>query len=279
VDAICYETLEKELKPLGYEGQFEQKTGGYIGAGDDRRLLDGSATFWRSDKFRLVERGAVSYKALSYSRFENVTGDTAGITRLRQKEHIALMTLLEVLPGAGGSAGRRILVSNTHIFWHPSSPDIKLMQCQFQIEEAVTFRKKFLTAGADPESIPLIFMGDYNSTPTSAVYQLFSTAHVPPDHNDWNHSSFPPYTEKGINNNTNLFSAYSVTKEPSYTNCANDYIGTLDYIWLSKKSFRVANTFSVPDINLVHPLLRPFPSPAFPSDHLLIASDVYFKLN
>ena len=74
-----------------------------------------------------------------------------------------------------------ICVANTHLYSHPEFPDVKLWQCHqlMQWLEGIAMPSQNLAS-----SIPLILCGDFNSEPTSAVYELVSQQMVPPDHPD-----------------------------------------------------------------------------------------------
>ena len=60
--------------------------------------------------------------------------------------------------------------ANTHIFWDPEFPDVKLWQtwvlCQ-ELEKLVL-----------PRNLPLVLCGDFNSLVESSVYELLSTERV-----------------------------------------------------------------------------------------------------
>jgi mRNA deadenylase 3'-5' endonuclease subunit Ccr4 len=73
-----------------------------------------------------------------------------------------------------------VMVANTHLYWNPQSPDIKLLQMVYFLRFledisnswAVSQCTDELTAAATPA---VLLMGDFNSLPTSEVYQLLST--------------------------------------------------------------------------------------------------------
>jgi len=268
VDRVQYDKIKAELHPKGFESYFEQKTRTHRMRPDEVPFVDGSATFWRADKFKLVESCVHSFQALSQKKFNSIQGDKTGFFQLNSKEHIAVATVLETKT----STPKRFALSNTHTFWDPAYSYIKLMQAQMQIEEISELQKKHTTDPAHP--LPLILAGDYNSTPTSGVYQLFSTGNVPADHPDWMKMNFGKYTSEGISNSLSFVSAYHTNGEPEYTNCGNDYVGCLDYIWMTPESFRPIRVLDVIPMAQLDPVLKPFPNPAFPSDHVPLVADI-----
>jgi len=268
VDRIQYEKIKVEMQSRGFESFFEQKTRTHRMRPDEVPSVDGCATFWRSEKFKLVESCVHSFQALSQRKFNSIQGDKTGFFQLNSKEHVAVATVLETkTPNP-----RRFAVSNTHTFWDPAYSYIKLMQAQMQIEEISEIQKKHTTDPAHP--LPLILAGDYNSTPVSGVYQLFSTGKVAPDHPDWMKMNFGKYTTEGISNDIHFMSAYHTNGEPEYTNCGTDYVGCLDYIWMTPASFRPIRVLGVIPLSQLDPVLKPFPNPAFPSDHVPLVADI-----
>lgn len=66
-------------------------------------------------------------------------------------------------------------VVNTHILADPEYTDVKLWQAQLLLE---------VVQGLITEQTPLLVCGDFNSTPQSAVYELWHDGHVNPQHDD-----------------------------------------------------------------------------------------------
>lgn len=60
-------------------------------------------------------------------------------------------------------------VVNTHLYWNPKYAEVKLMQASFIMEALETY-----IAEVAGESFPIVFVGDFNSLPNSAVYRLIS---------------------------------------------------------------------------------------------------------
>jgi len=262
--------INKEMTQRGFESCFEQKTRTHRMRPEEQPSVDGCATFWRSSKFTLIESCVHAFQALSQKKFSSIQGDKTGFFQLNSKEHVALATVFETK----GPSPRRFALSNTHTFWDPAYEYIKLMQAQMQIEEILELQKKYTK---DPEHpLPLILAGDYNSTPTSAVYELFSTGKVSPNHPHWMKMNFGKYTQEGIDNKQSFVSVYSKNGEPEYTNCGPDYRGVLDYIWVYPKAIRPLRVLDVIPMDMLEPALKPFPNPAFPSDHIPLVADVQF---
>jgi len=269
-DARQFAQINKEMQQRGFESCFEQKTRTHRMRPEEQPSVDGCATFWRTSKLTLLEKCVHPFQALSQKKFNSIQGDKTGFFQLNSKEHVALATVFETK----SSTPRRFALSNTHTFWDPSFEYIKLMQAQMQIEEILEMQKRYTT---DPENpLPLILAGDYNSTPVSGVYELFSTGKVSPNHPHWMKMNFGKYTTEGIDNGQKFVSVYAKNGEPEYTNCGPDYCGVLDYIWVSPKPIRPLRVLDVIPMAKLEPTLKPFPNPAFPSDHIPLVADIQF---
>ena len=187
-----------------------------------------------------------------------------------------------------------------------------------------------ITDGGGIETIPYILAGDFNIMPNSSHYQLLTTGIL-----DENDSTFPPpkYDMKWTVQSYAMDSAYAMMSsssgggggndndnkeggeggggEPEFTNYAHiqdqedPFIGTLDYIFLSKKEKTTTTTdaattarsstigkgkkdddnddnvvgqwWKVNGVSKLPTVLNsggPFPNAVEPSDHLLIAADL-----
>lgn len=124
------------------------------------------------------------------------------------------------------------------------------------------------------EQLPYVLAGDWNLTPDSATYKLLTTGELPkedasfptPKHDyDWSPTIQP------------MKSAYADFEgsEPDFTNYArvkedDPFIGTLDYIFLSKE-WKVVGVHNLPHRKDAG---GPFPNETEPSDHVLISADL-----
>ena len=82
-----------------------------------------------------------------------------------------------------------------------------------------------------------------------------------------------------------LHSAYAAGnqgREPPLTTQTSTFMGCLDYIWLSRKHWRVTSTLRMPYDVQKGPQpetvgFRPIPDKEFPSDHLAVGCQVVLK--
>ncbi|KAM7259807.1 hypothetical protein ACFE04_015548 [Oxalis oulophora] len=145
-DIICMQEVDKyldlsnELEKAGYDGIYKRRTG-------DR--ADGCATFWKSDKFRMLEGRSIEFEELSL------------------RDNVAQLSVFETCSGES----RRLVVGNIHVIFRPSKGEVKLGQLRLLSSRAQILSEKWGDA-------PLVLGGDFNSTPQSAVYQFLSSSEL-----------------------------------------------------------------------------------------------------
>lgn len=131
------------------------------------------------------------------------------------------------------------------------------------------------------DGAPCILAGDFNFAPGTAPYNVVTAGalpdgdeHTPPSAvtcDGWSPTVAPP-----------LESAYVAAgePEPDFTNLATTkfqsepFVGTLDYIFLSKGDWRATGVRALPSRKEVLPVCSSYPSATEPSDHVAIWADV-----
>jgi len=111
---------------------------------------DGCTIAWRRNSFKLLDESVVD--------FNELVDFNCGDTRYK-RDNIAIVIRLRT------DDGRVLLVSNTHLYWNPLRPEIKLAQMAcliLKIEELVS---------KVPET-SYILCGDMNSLPGSDVVRF-----------------------------------------------------------------------------------------------------------
>lgn len=279
------EFFEPELGKLGYSGVFRPKS--RAKTMDEWSSVDGCATFYKRDKYKVVEEVLIEYQSLALQRHAKMKGDHSGLERLMTKDNIALALVLQLTmappisvakpPANKMRGGRptivkmapRILVANTHIHWDPSLKDVKLMQTQLLMEELMTISHRYKES-----PLPIIVGGDFNSMPDSGVYELLEKGNVTGKHPDLGNYYYGTYSSEGLQHNIMLASAYKAIGEPTFTNYTGDYIGVLDYVWYTTDTLKVCGLLQPLDYAL---LSSPLPNPHFPSDHISLLAEFELK--
>eukprot|EP00742_Colponemidia_sp_Colp-10_P006180 GILJ01006616.1.p1 GENE.GILJ01006616.1~~GILJ01006616.1.p1 ORF type:complete len:551 (+),score=79.29 GILJ01006616.1:357-2009(+) len=251
-----------ELTKRGYEGLFKQKQ---RESGDGK--VDGCAVFFKRDKFVLLEKYAIDFNDAALARPN--AKQTA--TQRLLKGNIAMVVVLEYVAGggaAGSNPGQRLCVANTHIFWDPDFPDVKLWQTHTLIQEL----EKFVCA----RDLPLLLCGDFNSVPESSVYELLREGRVRDAHPELSFDPcniLPPVSK--LRHSLPLQSVCSSFGEPPYTNFTGHFVGVLDYIWYTTGRLRAVQVMDVPSEERLRPLVA-LPSSQWSSDHAALVVDMDF---
>ncbi|KAF5348718.1 hypothetical protein D9758_006752 [Tetrapyrgos nigripes] len=237
VDVAQYEDyFTKNLAESGYTGVYWPKGRAKNLNETDRRQVDGCATFYKSDKFTLIESHVMEFATVAMQRSDfKKTEDM--FNRVLGKDQIATICLFE-----NKLTGTRLIVGNCHIHWDPAYSDVKLVQVALMIEEiekvADSFAK-FPPRRLDDDSmvdedeeheyeqpssrkrlkspiytdgtkIPLIIAGDFNSQPESSVCDFLTNGTLRHDHEDFKGHLYGKYTSEGLRHRLGLKSAYSM---------------------------------------------------------------------
>ncbi|CAH2313066.1 Hypothetical predicted protein [Pelobates cultripes] len=159
---------------------------------------------------------------------------------------------------------RKICVANTHLYFHPKGGNIRLVQ----IGVALTHIRHI--AYELYPGIPVIFCGDFNSTPSTGMYSFITNGTISEDHEDW--------TSNGEDERCNMsfthpFKLKSACGEPAYTNYVGGFHGCLDYIFIDSERIEVEQIIPLPSHEEVtsHQAL---PSVSHPSDHIALICDL-----
>ena len=287
-DVICLQEVQANhydayiypmLREAGYEGLFKCKTReGTTGPGK----VDGCATFFRTSRFRIMNAYDVEYNALAMSAVNSGEYADPNLDGRSQKKrsdkilqrlmrgNVAQITMVELLSPPMKTA-RMVCIANTHIFWDPDYPDVKLWQTNQLIRE--------LQSSIGPGT-PIILSGDFNSMPGSTVVQLLRDERVDPGNPEFASDALGlfPMPEM-LSHRLNFESAYESVAgaEPLYTNYTGHYKGVLDYVWYSREHLAAVSVLKVHDADVLRgPEDAALPNSQNPSDH--IATIVDFNL-
>ena len=228
----------------GFDGIFQARA----------RKTEGSALFFKKDRFQLLEKLQIDLGEEAKKYLGETATDTNKLKRLAHP-NICLIAVLE-----DKEAERKFCVANPHLFWMPEFPDVKLWQSWVVVRTL----ERFYFA----ENLPVLMAGDFNSQPSSAVYEFLATGKVEQSHADFakDFARVLPAADK-IKHGLSLQSAYALIGEPEYSNFTQGFVGLLDYLWFTKAHFHVVALLDVDPKKALkeHTAL---PSPKHPSDHI-----------
>ncbi|BBN11461.1 hypothetical protein Mp_5g12060 [Marchantia polymorpha subsp. ruderalis] len=162
-DVMClqevdqYEDIREEFEKRGYQGTYKGRTGG---------ALDGCAIFWRSSRFRLLDEQSIQFDTLGLR--DNVA-QLCALQSIGVRENMP--SNIEVDLPDSGSSGNVVIVGNIHVLFNPKRGDIKLGQVRVLLESAHALSQKWGEA-------PVVIGGDFNSTPSSSIYQYLAKSEL-----------------------------------------------------------------------------------------------------
>lgn len=292
VDQLIYETLfQPVLQAYNYQGFYSVKQS----SGNQ----EGCALFWSLKKFQRVADDECKTFALGklLARYE------APLQRdLDWKPHANVITdlftkrpdLLDIVKKKLGhivqmvhlrdSEGNPLIVANTHLFFHPFAPHIRVLQL-FAIAHQITIEQ-----GA--EQIPFIFCGDLN-TSLQHCAALWMNRHVPKNHRDyrmclntfsWGQERSRPSEKKFDDDFPEMTLPLSFPEVgtaypdcPDFTHYVAGFKGTLDHILMTPTAqsgeLRFRRQAEMPTLAQVTRDTA-MPSPSFPSDHVAVVADL-----
>ena len=263
------------MEQHGYEGVYESKKREPLFV-KGRYCIEGCATFWRTSRFTKVNSSLCDFDHIRKTKYKHVTANVSkdNVSRL-SKGNIALLLVLEdrrnPAPNAavrGPNKGHLLAVANTHIIANTQATDLKMMQSCILLEHLKQYK-----------GLPILCCGDFNSTPDSAVYELWARSNVCTDHPDIKNEDKDGVVEAlaPLQHELRLLSGYECVhqQEPDYTNFTESFKGTLDYVWFTPENLSVLAVSKVDD---KEPLLEEgaLPSSTRPSDHISLVVTCMF---
>lgn len=265
-DIICLQEVDKgvftdsltpALDAFGLDGVFRIK----------EKQHEGLATFYRRSKFKLLSRHdimlseALTSNPIHSELLERLSTNSTLKDKILQRSTTLQVTVLEDL----NKPDRKVCVANTHLYWHPKGGNVRL----FQMGTALQHLSHVISEVAP--GAPLVFCGDFNSTPNSGVFQLVSEAAVPQQHPDW--SSSGPEESCSMELLSTFPSLLSACNQPAYTNYVGGFHGCLDYIFIQPENMQVEQVIPLPSHQEVT-TYEALPSVAHPSDHIALVCDL-----
>ncbi|KAF9446344.1 hypothetical protein P691DRAFT_804344 [Macrolepiota fuliginosa MF-IS2] len=294
VDVAQYEDyFTKNLGLHDYESVYWPKSRAKTMSNEqDRRLVDGCATFYKASRYQLVEKHLLEFSTVAMQRQDFKKTDDM-FNRVLGKDHIAVICLME-----DKQTGTRFIIANAHIHWDPAYRDVKLVQVALLVEEIEKIANNFAKlpprppqkpqdgeenlppprpppAYSDGTKIPLVICGDFNSVPQSGVYEFLTNGTLAADHPDFMSHMYGRYTSEGLRHRLGLKSAYAVPGE-QLTNYTPSFQGMIDYVWYSAGNLGVNAVLGEVDKGYLEKVVG-FPNAHFPSDHISLCAEFRVK--
>ncbi|KAG0438721.1 putative glucose-repressible alcohol dehydrogenase transcriptional effector like protein [Dictyocoela muelleri] len=267
-DILCIQEMENKTFKLFFKEKLQQicnydvifypKNNGI--SDSDLNMADGCAIFWKKHRFTLIEHKCVEFSqiGLNDERFKECEDI---INRNIDKNNIALIVVLEKFTGG------QLIIVNSHLYWNPEYPDVKLFQTIILCEEVKKIKERYPAAG-------ILLTGDYNSTKKSSVYELLTLGRIFPFNSDFLIYNYAPLTTKGYLHNLKLKDSFKDT-DIEFTNYTPTFKDILDYIFYNDNLI-LASYLSPIDPDYVKRTIG-FPTIHLPSDHILIGARFIMK--
>ncbi|XP_027147983.1 carbon catabolite repressor protein 4 homolog 1-like isoform X1 [Coffea eugenioides] len=276
--------FEPEFAKLGYSAIYKRKTKEVYSANE--YVIDGCATFFRHDRFKIVIKYEVEYDKMALPVIEVLEPDKRnnGLFRL-MKDNVALVVILEEKDnGRSPDAARStICVANTHIHRGSDASDVRL----FQVVNLIRGLEKI-----DSSGIPILICGDMNSLPGSDPHRFLINGEV----GCFSEKFRDPlgiHKHLKLSHSMHLACAYAhlldsnevgqhqkekmdyQAMEPLFTCFKPSLTGTLDYILYSKNRLKVDGLLKLLDYDSLEKRL--LPSPLWSSDHVALMANFRVK--
>lgn len=102
--------------------------------------------------------------------------------RIRERTTVVQVTVLQ----SRADPERILCVANTHLYFHPDSDHIRLLQFAAAFRYLQSVRERIVAEHGN--TVSLVFAGDFNSSPDCGVFKLMTERLVPKDFVDFRSS-------------------------------------------------------------------------------------------
>ncbi len=169
---------------------------------------------------------------------------------------------------------QRLLVSTTHLFFHPKGNLVRLFQAVILLRHIEQLKQQYAVQGTPPS---VVFCGDLNISPQGSVYEFITTRTLSADNDNVYLNQTDPneriLPDLNLTHSLDLSSACGI---PEYTNFTTGFVSTLDHIFIETPQLETTQVVPMPTHEEVTQFVA-LPSVVFPSDHIALICDVKFN--
>lgn len=270
-DLLCMQEVDFKI----FEGDLVPVLGAKGMAGVHNKkgsTPEGTATFYRTDRFELLEHHSfnlgesVKTHPACQELYQKLQSNEKLVERFTDRGTALQIMILR----SKDFPQKQITVANTHLYFHPDSDHIRLLQMGTSMILVQDLIAKFIEKSIDNQDMSLIFCGDFNSTPECGIYKLMTEKFVPENLIDWRSNA-----EQEVKNVSlkQPFKMQSACGTPEFTNYTVGFQACLDYIFIQNDKFSVTKFVELPDEEELKAHLA-IPSVVFPSDHIALVADL-----
>ncbi|KAG7391510.1 Endonuclease/Exonuclease/phosphatase [Phytophthora pseudosyringae] len=285
-DIVCLQEMgehvykrffEPMLASIGYHGFYSGKTG---------TTNEGCATFVRTARFEVAEEDTLnlsiavknSTNPATQSLLQDFPEIVKGVNRIPSVAQV--LVLRSKLDPA-----RRIILSNTHLFYRGDAHMIRLLQGAAVVDH-VSQQK----AELEFENAAVVMCGDWNAHPRAPLVAFLLDGQIDSSETHW--QQVPSFrwnlsrveesdasgrvehtTQVRPNRFEHALQLVSACGIPAFTNYVTSFVDTLDYIMVGSKVLQVREVFPFfTEEEVTHEVA--LPSSTFPSDHVSLVCDL-----
>ena len=150
---LYHQHYESVLASYGYDGRF--------GTADDKG--HGCALFYKRDVFDVVDYELVQYADIASEYEDESTQREMNKANVAQIVALKLKQQPDASPTSPSAPSMGVIVTNHHLFWHPSYRFVRLRQCERLLSRT--------HAIAQQHRLPALLAGDWNITPSTHIYK------------------------------------------------------------------------------------------------------------
>lgn len=230
---------------------------------------EGIATFFRNDRFELLQHHGMNIgeTVKTHPACQELWNKLQGNDKLTERLTELGTTLQVTILRSKEFPQKFFTVANTHLYFHPDSDHIRLLQFGISMLLVQDFMAKFEGGLLDNS---LIFCGDFNSTPDCGIYKLMTENFVPENFIDWRSNEEQAVKNVSLAQPLKMQSACGT---PKYTNYTVGFKECLDYIYVDSEKMKVVKVVEMPEEEELSAHIA-IPSVVFPSDHVAIVAEL-----
>lgn len=291
-DIMCFQEMEhliyekfwsKGFPSPNYHSFYVRKLEPVYWGDRPSENIDGVGIFVNGDKFDVLDSQAIHFGEYIMQHHVKFNVTKATVERVIPRNTVALLVKLR-----DKRNGKILYVTNTHLYWSPKFNDVKIIQTKLLLNVLHDF------IDHDCLRDPCIIMcGDFNSNPSSKVFQLLNTGTI--DASKCNEFALHDYNRKAnselfhnglIENPFHLACAYELLltrshlnprKKLEFTSFTKSLIDVVDHIWYSKNHFKVTKLLGEVDQSYYTETgVLGFPNSQFPSDHIPLVTELAY---
>ncbi|ODV83580.1 hypothetical protein CANARDRAFT_202802 [[Candida] arabinofermentans NRRL YB-2248] len=240
-------------------------------------MMDGVSIFVNQDKFKVINYEKIDYADNIFNNpmlFEQ-TEDLKN--RLCNRNTVAVVVTLQHL-----ITKELIFLSNTHLYWSPKHPDVKLLQTYALTKAIKNSIQRYYKIDSDLEmnefliknNVNIFMVGDFNSVPDSLVYKFLTKGEIDLSNEpEFNQDYGKTIPKTILKNDLGEFNSPYRSPFESHlfdkTTYTRNFKQIIDYIWFNKsnKNLKLISALGDLDKSYLDRYLG-FPNEEFPKNEL-----------